>query len=671
MNKMRKALEVGLIVLVCSLSTQIAHGDVLQLASDGASEYRVVIAENAEQPIPAAAQEFVDFFEEITGARLPIISDAEPMGEREIIIGPSKHLDNLATYIDWEKLGREGYVIRTVGNYLLLFGGPERGTINAVYTFLDEYLGCRWYTSTFSVIPNNPDLSIDLIHVEKVPAFESRSFMFNSDTPATPEDMVWAARMRLSTFSDSHVSWSSFDKARELLSDPRLAKVWIFAATKKGTGQKAGRPITVHTLGGYLLPNKYFKEHPEYFGMLRDGNRDPNINPCLTNPEVLRIVVENARKWLEQTPGANIISVSQPDVHDYCHCPRCQEAGQMFTYKLTKNPLGVFLYGKLPDWNRDEGRKLVRPTWDPVGTVGPLGVLLEFVNRVAEELEADYPDVLVHTFAYYWSRWPPEEIKLHPNVVIEFAPWSSCNYHPLADCAHDEAFLGLWTAVRRWREKTPHIWLWRYDIVGGDLKPHPRPTLTYLDLQMREFEMAGIGGVFFHIHGFVPYSFMRDLYSYLYAKLLWEPGWNMWKGMEEFIRAYYGDAAEEILAYVLQTQESNNYDPTVYPVATTGPHGKGEYCYPGQFHSYSQAAVRPAAVRKWDKLFDAAEAKVTDDAACLERVQVARLAMQRCALEYLPKDDPVRVKAYRDIFLIAGKAGMSPEQIREKYGPKE
>ena len=62
----------------------------------------------------------------MTGAKIPLVTDAEPMGAHEIIIGPSKHLDELAMYIDWKVLGEEGYVIRTQPGHLALFGGPAR-----------------------------------------------------------------------------------------------------------------------------------------------------------------------------------------------------------------------------------------------------------------------------------------------------------------------------------------------------------------------------------------------------------------------------------------------------------------------------------------------------------------------------------------------------------------
>ncbi len=90
-----------------------------------------------------------------------------------------------------------------------------------------------------------------------------------------------------------------------------------------------------------------------------------------------------------------------------------------------------FPYAKLPSWTNPE---LLRPTWDPATSetqspVRATGVLLEFLNRVAKELESDHLDVLIHTLAYYWTKYPPDDIKLHPNVIVDFAPLNACHYH--------------------------------------------------------------------------------------------------------------------------------------------------------------------------------------------------------------------------------------------------
>lgn len=99
--------------------------DELVLAQDGSSDYRVVIAESPDPQVKAVAADFIQIFREMTGAELALVDDAGPMGGHEILIGPSRHLDEVAMYIDWEALGEEGYVIRTRSPSPLHPGGPH------------------------------------------------------------------------------------------------------------------------------------------------------------------------------------------------------------------------------------------------------------------------------------------------------------------------------------------------------------------------------------------------------------------------------------------------------------------------------------------------------------------------------------------------------------------
>ena len=177
--------------------------DELVLARDGRTDCRVVIAESADPQVKAVAADFVQIFQEMTGAEIPLVTDAAPMGAHEILIGPSRHLDELCMYIDWEALGEEGYVIRTRspsplhpgGPHLALFGGPMGGTRNAVYTFLDEHLGRRFYSSNLTVIPTRPDLRIGILHEEAAPAFKWRRLSVSQ----SPDHARWRCRTRLNT----------------------------------------------------------------------------------------------------------------------------------------------------------------------------------------------------------------------------------------------------------------------------------------------------------------------------------------------------------------------------------------------------------------------------------------------------------------------------------------
>ena len=75
---------VGLLLL-----SNTARAEDLVLADQGQSAYRIVVAEKAAAPDRHAAEELQTFLHEISGARLPIVSDREPPADREILVGPS------------------------------------------------------------------------------------------------------------------------------------------------------------------------------------------------------------------------------------------------------------------------------------------------------------------------------------------------------------------------------------------------------------------------------------------------------------------------------------------------------------------------------------------------------------------------------------------------------
>ena len=76
--------------------------------------------------------------------------------------------------VDFKSLGPEGYVIRTVGERLVIAGGQLRGNMYGVYGFLEDHLGCRWFAPGVSRIPKSPRLAVGPIDDRQVPALEYR-----------------------------------------------------------------------------------------------------------------------------------------------------------------------------------------------------------------------------------------------------------------------------------------------------------------------------------------------------------------------------------------------------------------------------------------------------------------------------------------------------------------
>ena len=117
--------------------------DVLKLAHNGVTDYRIVLPIDAAPVERAAADELVNFLKKIRGATFPTVTDDVDTGDAEIILARNSHLDKLGIKPEFEKLGREGYQLLTNGRHLVIAGGLWRGTINGVHGFLQNVLSCR------------------------------------------------------------------------------------------------------------------------------------------------------------------------------------------------------------------------------------------------------------------------------------------------------------------------------------------------------------------------------------------------------------------------------------------------------------------------------------------------------------------------------------------------
>jgi len=262
------------------------------LADNGKSDYRIVIGERASPSEKHSAIELQKFLKEISGAEIPLITDQTSAIRHEIILGDNAHLSELDTKIDWGKLGDEGFTIRTMNGRLIIVGGKLRGTMYGVYTFLQDYLGCRWFSSKVSRIPEMDRIELSPIDDTQVPVLEYREPFYTDAF-----DGNWTARNKMNS------------------STARLTK---------DHGGKITYSHFVHTFNALLSPQEYFAEHPEYFSEV-DGKRvSEHTQLCLTNPDVLRITIEKVRQWIKESPEANIYSVSQNDWHNWCQCANCR-----------------------------------------------------------------------------------------------------------------------------------------------------------------------------------------------------------------------------------------------------------------------------------------------------------------------------------------------------------
>jgi len=260
------------------------------LSENGQVKATIVVAADSPPAEKHAATELATFLAQISSA--PFAVAGEPnQATANIYVGPQAAAIAQSDF-STDGLGDEGIVIRTVPNGLILAGGRPRGTLYAVYTFLEDHLGCRWWSSTESTIPSKPTVVLNDIDVRYVPVLEYREpYWFDAF------DGDWAARNRCN--GQGH----------------RLR------------AEHGGKHIYegfVHTFFPLIPPEKYFADHPEWFSEIDGQRKHERAQLCLTNEDMRKELVKNLREQLRKNPAATIASVSQNDWYGNCQCAACK-----------------------------------------------------------------------------------------------------------------------------------------------------------------------------------------------------------------------------------------------------------------------------------------------------------------------------------------------------------
>jgi hypothetical protein len=578
-NIMKRAM-VAAAVVGCTAS-QARAAERLVIAEDGKSDFRIVISANASPSENHAAAELQHFLKEISGAELPVAADTEAMGEHEILVGDSEHLRRLNQAIDWQALGNEGFVMRTFGGHLILAGGRLRGSMYAVYSFLEDVLGCRWFTAKVSRIPKMQRVEVGPLNITHVPVLEYREPFWVEGF-----DADWAARNRMNS------SAARLDETR---------------------GGKVTYVGFVHTFYPLLPPEKYFKEHPEYYSEINGKRTADHAQLCLTNREVLRLVAEHVKQWLRENPQAQIVSVSQNDWGGWCECANCKALDDR------------------------EGSHA--------------GTVLNFVNQVAEIVEKEFPNAAVDTLAYQYTRKPPKTIRPRPNVIVRLCSIECCFSHPLAACPENRTFK---QDLEGWSKVAKRLYVWDYTTnFSHYIMPHPNLRVLKPNIQL--YVKNNVRGIFeqgnYQGGGGGEFSTLR---AYMLAKFLWNPEYDERQAMREFLEGFYGKAARPIERYIKLMHDKVEKDRIHCRIfgGATLPH------------------LSMPMIERAKKLFDEAE-RAADNEEIRERVRLARLPIQYVEIlhntpiyrvvgeSYKPGRVAGRAALVRKFFEVAERSGIT------------
>ena len=373
---------------------------------------------------------------------------------------------------------------------MTIYGGNGRGVLYGVYQFLEKYAGVRYFTPTLEIVPEGDIILKDGNMLAYAPCFEMRRLTWHT----VGTNSAWCAKNGI----NAH--------------DGRDADVY-------GGKIVYGSGLFVHTLGS-----------------LSETGGGASPNPCLSSEQTYQTVLKNLRATLAKDPTVNIVSVSQNDKNEYCHCEACMASYAKYTRDAN---------------NIEEG--------------GTAGNLLEFVNRIAADLEKDYPDLIIDTLAYNYTQTPPRDIVPRENVCIRVCSIRVCFMHPMTECNDAPGPNGItWTRTGEflpdllaWGEICDRIHVWDYT-TNFAYYIAPFSNFGSIRENMRLYYEHGVRGMFPQGNGQSISGEFGELRSYLLAKLMWNPLMSeeeYYTHMDEFLEAYYGAGWEGIRAFIDLTTE--------------------------------------------------------------------------------------------------------------------
>jgi len=500
----------------------------LVLANKGKSSYAIRIDREPTPVEKRAFLNFIQYFKKISRVSLEPAFESKPGKDSLIWLVSPAHTEGLPVTIPWEKLGKDGFLITTSGPALIIAGGSEKGLIYGVAWFFEKYAGCRKYGNKTELIPKHPVFTVPAMNELRLPAFEYRS-----NHVKDPD----------------YCEWYGLD---------RYEDVW---------------GMYVHTFNKLIPPAEFFDEHPEYFSLL-PGGRVPDAQLCLSNKEVLNLVIERLGIRMKLEPDKQYWSVSQNDTYSPCGCENCKKLD--------------LAYG------------------------GPSGTMIWFVNQVA----AAFPEKTISTLAYQYTRSAPLNIKPRDNVNIFLCSIECDRSKALTESPGGMSFV---KDVRDWTKLTHNILLWDYIIQYRSMLS-PFPNFPVLQPNLRFFADEKIKMVFEQGPSTIGHSEFSELRALLTARLLWNPEVNTDSIIHDFCLGFYGKGGPKIEAYIGRMNHElkvSGEELGIYGLPK--PSEKGYLSAPN--------------MQEYTRLFDEAEVAVKQVPIFRERVWAARLPLQYAILE--------------------------------------
>ena len=480
------SLPLAAVLVLCPGGTPLKAE--LLLVEDGQPRSTIVMGARASAKERLAAEELRAYLHKISGAYVSITTDADDISGTRILVGRNRF--STALDLQTADLERDDYLIDVRGSDLVLLGETDQGSMNAVYGFLEDHLGVRWFMpgeAGEDVLPRQT-IRIPALQERRKPDFFAVSgLIWSGHTRGAPD---WQRRNRASIGPPNFFFGHSFHNI--LLETPQLRA-----------------------------------RHPDWFARNYKGENKKSGQLCTSHPDVIDIAVRKAALFFDRMPEAATFGLAPEDGRSggFCNDWRCRALDEKIGVK------NGFLTDRLMYFCNQVAEGLRQ--LDPVKYGDKRLGFLAYQNYINPP-EKVIPDEMV-------------------TVVITHMHWTFCDVHAMddPDCSKNEWFSRM---LRGWLDVTDRVGVYDYFGHNEFYVPWPLWNTTipqhlgyYKDIGVESFiaesqQNWGTQGMNFYAAAKLAWDAQRDMeglwddfYTRFYGPAT-GPMRRYWQGWEKSMR---------------------------------------------------------------------------------------------------------------------------------------
>ena len=471
------------------------------IASEGKTDYKIVIADDAEYNERLASEELTNFLKQATDATVPVVLDSEVSysdSAKFFVLGNT----DFSSYAkaDTSSLDQQGYVLKTVGQNMFVLGADSYGVLYGVYDLLKVLIDFEVYrydeiTVTEKSLLKLPDLNM-------------------SDAP----DVAWR--------------------------EPTYGSVWDVQA---GTRMRFQRKIWMtqnanfvhNTFGEYLPPSTYMSAHPNWYS-------DNQSQLCYTahgNEEDLlamqEIVLSRMKDlvtiYFSKGDYRSLLSFTHEDTRAWCGCKSCgalkeqygTDAGAVVRFI---NPVAEQLQAWLEE------------TYPGHPVYITIFAYYATENAPVKEVDGTYVAI-------------DETVIPEDNVMILYAPITADYYNSF----NGKSNSGYKTTMDKWASISKNMGFWLYQ---ANFQNYMLWFDTFNSIQENYQLLKDNGAIYFFDqgrHNAGSLTGFDDLKVYLNSKLMWNVDADINQLTQAFFDNYFKDASKPMMEYYQSYRSWSNY----------------------------------------------------------------------------------------------------------------